>query len=432
MTDSLLSRPIGVAIPARGSNIRVVATGLLIVMAAVFLAARYFDHVHPAVGFVRAFAEAAMVGGLADWFAVTALFRRPLGLPIPHTAIVPRNHHRIAETLGEFIETNFLAREPVEARLREVDFAALVSEWLSDRERSAALAGFVMRLVPQALTSIDQSGLKGFLGRRVMAELERIELAPLAAGLLSAVTEKNRHQRLLDELLGALGERGESPQTPRPLEVSLKLSALGQALPRDGAKIALDNAYAICTRAAEVGVWVTVDAEDHTTTDSTLSIVRELRTEFDWLATVLQAYLRRTEADCREFAAAGARIRLCKGAYDEPESVAFRDAAAVTANYLTCLRVLMAGRAYPMVASHDPAIISAVPGLVAETGRGPDDFEYQMLYGIRDPEQRRLADEGNHVRVYVPYGTQWYGYFVRRLAERPANLAFFVRALTER
>ena len=238
--------------------------------------------------------------------------------------------------------------------------------------------------------------------------------------------------RAYHELLGALGERGEAPQTPRPLEVSLKLSALGQALPRDGAKIALDNAYAICTRAAEVGVWVTVDAEDHTTTDSTLSIVRELRTEFDWLATVLQAYLRRTEADCREFAAAGARIRLCKGAYDEPESVAFRDAAAVTANYLTCLRVLMAGRAYPMVASHDPAIISAVPGLVAETGRGPDDFEYQMLYGIRDPEQRRLADEGNHVRVYVPYGTQWYGYFVRRLAERPANLAFFVRALTER
>ena len=141
---------------------------------------------------------------MADWYAVVALFRQPLGLPFPHTEIVPRNHHRIAENLGEFIETNFLAPEPVEARLREVDFAALVAEWLSDRTRSAALAGFLVRLVPQALAAVEQSGLKGFLGKRAMAELERIELAPLAAGLLSAVTEKGRHQRVLDELLVAL------------------------------------------------------------------------------------------------------------------------------------------------------------------------------------------------------------------------------------
>jgi uncharacterized membrane-anchored protein YjiN (DUF445 family) len=185
-------------------RVKAVATALLVFTACLFVLARHYEPQHWAWGYVAAFAAAATVGGLADWYAIVALFRRPLGLPIPHTAIVQRNHHRIAETLGEFIETNFLAREPVEARLREVDFAALVSEWLSDRERSAALAGFVMRLVPQALTSIDQSGLKGFLGKRVMAELERIELAPLAAGLLSAVTEKNRHQRLLDELLGAL------------------------------------------------------------------------------------------------------------------------------------------------------------------------------------------------------------------------------------
>jgi proline dehydrogenase len=179
-------------------------------------------------------------------------------------------------------------------------------------------------------------------------------------------------------------------------------------------------------------VWVTVDAEDHTTTDSTLSIVRDLRTEFDWLGTVLQAYLRRTQADCAEFAASGARIRLCKGAYDEPESVAYRDRVDVTASYLECLRVLMASDGYPMVASHDPEIIGAVPAMADEFGRGVDDFEYQMLFGIRDAEQRRLADEGNHVRVYVPFGTQWYGYFVRRLAERPANLTFFLRALAER
>jgi proline dehydrogenase len=232
------------------------------------------------------------------------------------------------------------------------------------------------------------------------------------------------------QLLDALGTRGElAAAGVRTLEVSLKLSALGQALPRDGGKIALENARTICARAQQVGAWVTVDAEDHTTTDSTLAIVRQLRADFGWLGTVLQAYLKRTQADCQEFAASGARIRLCKGAYDEPASVAFRDRDDVTDSYLRCLRVLMSGSGYPMVASHDPMIIGAVPGLVRETGRGVGDFEYQMLYGIRDAEQQRLAGDGNHVRVYVPFGTQWYGYFVRRLAERPANLTFFLRAL---
>ncbi|MGH3676829.1 MAG: proline dehydrogenase family protein [Mycobacterium sp.] len=235
------------------------------------------------------------------------------------------------------------------------------------------------------------------------------------------------------ELLDALGGRHESSDGKvRPLEVSLKLSALGQALPRDGEKIARENAHTICERAQRVGAWVTVDAEDHTTTDSTLSIVRELRADFPWLATVLQSYLKRTHGDCEEFAASGARIRLCKGAYDEPAWVAYRDRDEVTDSYLRCLRVLMAGSGYPMVASHDPQIIDVVPTLARENNRGVKDFEYQMLYGIRDAEQRRLADEGNHVRVYVPFGTQWYGYFVRRIAERPANLTFFLRALAER
>ena len=235
------------------------------------------------------------------------------------------------------------------------------------------------------------------------------------------------------KLLDALGRRLDAaPEAVRPLEVSLKLSALGQALPRDGEKIALENAHSICTAAKRAGVWVTVDAEDHTTTDSTLSIVRELRADFDWLGTVLQAYLRRTHADCSEFAASGARIRLCKGAYDEPASVAYRDRDDVTDSYLRCLRVLMAGTGYPMIASHDPVVIEAVRDLARETGRRIGDFEYQMLYGIRDPEQRRLAAAGDTVRVYVPFGTQWYGYLVRRLAERPANLTFFLRALVAR
>jgi proline dehydrogenase len=234
-------------------------------------------------------------------------------------------------------------------------------------------------------------------------------------------------------LLHAMGRRPDASRVGvRPLEVSLKLSALGQALPRDGEKIASENAWTICAAAQRAGVWVTVDAEDHTTTDSTLGIVRELRADFGWLGTVLQAYLRRTHGDCEEFAASGARIRLCKGAYDEPASVGYRDPDDVTDSYLRCLRVLMAGNGYPMVASHDPAVIAAAGDMARETLREANEFEYQMLHGVREAEQRRLTAGGNAVRVYVPFGTQWYGYLVRRLAERPANLALFFRALAER
>ncbi|MBA4855514.1 proline dehydrogenase family protein [Nocardia farcinica] len=239
------------------------------------------------------------------------------------------------------------------------------------------------------------------------------------------------HYRRLLAALAELPAAG-APGTVRPLEVSVKLSALGQALPGDGAAIALDHAREICTAASAAGIGVTVDAEDHTTTDATLAVVRELRADFPGVGTVLQAYLRRTEGDCREFAGPGSRIRLCKGAYREPASVAFQRAAEVDDSYRRCLRILMSGRGYPMVASHDPAMLAEADRLAAETGRGPDDFEYQMLFGIRDAEQRRLADAGHRMRVYVPYGDQWYGYFMRRLAERPANLAFFLRAAASR
>ncbi|MBY3985825.1 proline dehydrogenase family protein [Rhodococcus fascians] len=213
------------------------------------------------------------------------------------------------------------------------------------------------------------------------------------------------------------------------LEVSLKLSALGQGIDRT---LALENAREICTAATAAGVWVTVDAEDHTTTDSTLSIVRELRQDFPDLGTVLQAYLKRTEADCQELSGPRSRIRLCKGAYNEPASVAFQGARDVSDSYLRCLEVLMNGSGYPMGASHDPEMIEAAERLAANAGRSAADFEFQMLFGIRDQEQRRLVDAGQHVRVYVPYGEQWYGYFMRRLAERPANLMFFARSLISR
>ncbi|MDQ1721336.1 MAG: proline dehydrogenase, partial [Pseudonocardiales bacterium] len=214
-------------------------------------------------------------------------------------------------------------------------------------------------------------------------------------------------------------------------EVSVKLSAIGQSLPGDGQRIALDGARRICQAAAAVGTTVTIDMEDHTTTDSTLGIVSQLRQDFPWVGAVLQAYLRRTEGDCRELATAGSRIRLCKGAYAEPESVAFQG-EAVEDSYRRCLGVLFGGQGYPMVASHDPAMIAAARSLAVQNSRSADSYEFQMLFGIRPDEQRALAAAGHRMRVYVPYGDEWYGYFMRRLAERPANLAFFLRSLTSK
>jgi proline dehydrogenase len=172
--------------------------------------------------------------------------------------------------------------------------------------------------------------------------------------------------------------------------------------------------------------------EDHTTTDSTLEILAELRKDHPSTGAVLQAYLRRTEGDCRELAGAGSRVRLCKGAYAEPESVAFQSALDVDKSYVRCLNILMSGEGYPMVATHDPRLIAIAEDRARWFDRGTDEYEFQMLYGVRPEEQARLAGEGHTVRVYVPYGDQWYGYLMRRLAERPANLAFFGRALATR
>ncbi|HEX7460580.1 MAG TPA: proline dehydrogenase family protein [Dermatophilaceae bacterium] len=228
-------------------------------------------------------------------------------------------------------------------------------------------------------------------------------------------------------LLLALGEAGLTQDGKA--EVSLKLSALGQALPGDGAKIAVEHAREICQAASNAGTTVTLDMEDHTTVDATLEALSELRKDFPTAGAVLQAYLHRTEADCRDLAHEGSRVRLCKGAYDEPESVAFQGKTEVARAYVRCLKVLMAGQGYPMIASHDPRLVEIAGALAHKEDRAADTFEYQMLYGIRPEEQKRIADRGDRMRVYVPYGQEWYGYLIRRMAERPANTIFFLRSL---
>ena len=242
------------------------------------------------------------------------------------------------------------------------------------------------------------------------------------------VEQATKTTRAYLELLGRLSDAGLADIA----EVSVKLSAVGQFLGADGERIATENARLICAAAGAAGTTVTIDMEDHTTTDSTLSVVRLLRMDFPWLGTVLQAYLHRTEADCRELASPGSRIRLCKGAYAEPESVAYADPAEIDKAYVRCLRILIAGDGYPMVATHDPRLVEIALTLADRQGRSKDSFELQMLYGIRPAEQARLAGLGHRMRVYLPYGTDWYGYLVRRLAEKPANLRFFARSLVSR
>jgi proline dehydrogenase len=280
-------------------------------------------------------------------------------------------------------------------------------------------SGIVERYVPGETAADAVRATAGLVGSGLHATLDF-----LGEDTLDREQADHTVQAYLD-VLAELSTHGLARNT----EVSVKLSAIGQALPEIGEKVAIENARRICHAARNAGTTVTLDMEDHTTTDSTLAILRELRKDFPETGAVLQAYLRRTEADCRDLAYEGSRVRLCKGAYNEPESVAFVDKHEVDKAYVRCLKVLMAGEGYPMVATHDPRMVDIAGALATRNGRAQGSYEYQMLFGIRPDEQTRLAEAGEKVRIYLPYGSEWYGYLMRRLAERPSNLTFFARSL---
>ena len=237
-------------------------------------------------------------------------------------------------------------------------------------------------------------------------------------------------------LLGKLAAEGLTQDGA--VEVSVKATAVGLLLGAEdqhgpneiGERIATEHLERIVTAAVDAGTTVTIDAEDHRTTDAALRIANSLRARFPSVGTVVQAALRRTEADVRDLAVAGTRVRLCKGAYAESISESFDARHDVDKSFARCLRVLMSGPGYPMIATHDPRLIAITRSLGLP--RSPSSFEYQMLFGVRPDEQRRLAAAGAQVRVYVPYGGDWYPYLVRRLAERPSNLALFLRSLVSR
>lgn len=306
--------------------------------------------------------------------------------------------------------------------MREALLQAAASRQVRELVENAPISrSVVKRYVPGAAVEDAVTACAGLVGEGMTTTLDH--LGEDTEDIAQARAVRDAYRAVLEALSDAgLTEGGRC-------EVSVKLSAIGQALGADGEKIALEHAHEICAAASAAGTTVTLDMEDHTTTDSTLSVLRELRQEYPWVGAVLQAYLYRTEGDCVDLAHEGSRVRLCKGAYREPESVAYSSKKDVDLAYVRCARTLMAGQGYPMLATHDPRLIDIGNALAVQNKRVQGSYEFQMLFGIRPEEQRRLAGEGETVRVYVPYGDDWYGYFMRRLAERPANVAFFLRSL---
>ncbi|WP_028851960.1 proline dehydrogenase family protein [Thermocrispum municipale] len=242
------------------------------------------------------------------------------------------------------------------------------------------------------------------------------------------VTDKAQAEVTVQAYLRLLDQLHAEKLTPTA-EVSVKLSALGLKLDE---RLALDNAFRVCAAAEQCRTSVTIDMEDHTTTDATLRIVRSLRETWPEVGAVVQSYLRRTEDDLADLAVPGSRVRLVKGAYAEPPEVAFEEQHEVDLAFVRCANQLLAGGGYPMFATHDPRLIDVLQDRIEAYGLAPGEYEFQFLYGVRPDEQRRLATAGDTVRIYVPYGDQWYGYLMRRLAERPANTAFFLRALVSK
>jgi proline dehydrogenase len=211
--------------------------------------------------------------------------------------------------------------------------------------------------------------------------------------------------------------------------VSLKLTQLGLDLSED---LGLELLEKIVAHATSQGNFVRIDMEGSAYTQRTVEIAKRVRAKYTGVGTVMQAYLYRTEKDVQDLLATGCRLRLCKGAYKEPPDVAFPKKSDVDANYVKLMKTLLPSGIYHGIATHDPAMIEATKDFAREQNIKRDQFEFQMLYGIRADLQEKLVRDGFRVRVYIPYGVDWFPYFMRRLAERPANVAFFLRNLLPR
>ena len=222
-------------------------------------------------------------------------------------------------------------------------------------------------------------------------------------------------------MLARLADAGLEPN------ISVKLTMLGLDL---GADVAEANLVSVLEAARQVSGFVRVDMESSAHTAATVDLVERAHERFpDEVGTVIQAYLHRSPEDARRLADRGMRLRLVKGAYSEPPAVALQQRGEIDAAFARIMEHLLDHATYPAIATHDPALVRATETYAVRVGRGRDDFEFQMLYGVRRAAQRALADDGWRMRVYVPFGTEWYPYFTRRIAERPANALFVLRQL---
>ncbi len=231
-----------------------------------------------------------------------------------------------------------------------------------------------------------------------------------------AVAATNEYEASLDAI----------DRSPAETTISLKLTQLGLNIDE---QFCFQNLLRIVQRAGEFGNFVRIDMEGAAYTEATLRIFKGAYERHQNVGTVIQAYLHRSEADIAELVRLGAPIRLCKGAYNEPAEIAFQSRMEVDASYVRLMQMLLDGGNPTGIASHDERMIDATLAFADKQGIPPDTFELQMLYGVRRDYQRRLVAQGYAMRIYVPYGAQWYSYFMRRMAERPANLAFVMRAM---
>jgi proline dehydrogenase len=282
----------------------------------------------------------------------------------------------------------------------------VLSNRLARRTALRFVAGEELDDAIAAARASNEAGLKAtldFLGENVASREDAMRAREMYFGVF---------ERIAREKLDA--------------NVSLKLTQLGLDF---GAEFCLEQMLPIVKHAESLGNFVRIDMEGSAYTQRTVEMALRLRRESAAVGTVMQSYLRRSEDDVRALVGARCRIRLCKGAYLEPPEIAFLEKKDVDANYVKLMRMLLPSGVYHGIATHDPAMITATKHFVEEQKIAKDQFEFQMLYGIRPDLQRKLIREGYRMRVYIPYGKDWFPYFMRRLAERPANLMFIARNL---
>jgi len=268
------------------------------------------------------------------------------------------------------------------------------------------VAGTTLDQAVDAVRALNTSGMSATLDHLGEAVTDRASAEKAAAAYVATI------ERIHAEQLDA--------------NVSLKLTQMGLDL---GTDLCLEVLRPVAEASRAHGIFVRVDMESHEYTDWTLEVVRALRAEGYDVGPVIQAYLLRSKADIDALAAERVRVRVCKGAYAEPATIAWHDRASIGESFVELSRILLEADAYPAIATHDPAMIEAVKRLVVERSIPADRYEFQMLYGIRRDLQSQLVRERHRVRIYVPFGTEWYPYFMRRLAERPGNVMFVLRSI---